>query len=468
MKIMLVSPRMSLRPMDSDYKRRMSPSLALLTLAALTPKEHRVAIEDENVRPLRVPERVDLAGITVNVDTSARAYAIAAQFRARGVPVILGGIHASAVPEEALRHADAVCVGEAEEVWASVLEDAQHGALKPVYRSERPIDPASIPPLRWEMLDASKYLCTNLVCASRGCPFACEFCYNTCAYARHLCQARPVENVIDEILRLRSNHFMFVDDNLIGDLPWARKLVAALAPLGLTWHAAVSANIGSHPDLLDAMRDAGCRSLFIGFESINPESLRDAHKRQNTVSGYDALMAAIHERGIMVNASLVFGFDHDGPDVFPRTLEWLVRNKVETMTAHILTPYPGTRLYDRLKKEGRILDSDATHYNTAHVVFQPKGMSPEELVQGYTGLYRDFYSFANIARRLPADRATWPAYLFFNLGYRKFGKWTSRFAHVVSMRRITAFATRVSYGSAWNAASSHRPVASNYRVGTIH
>jgi len=446
MNITLISPKMSLRPMDSEYKRRLSPSLSLLTLAALTPETHHVTIQDENIAPIRYDLPADLVGVNVNVDTSARAYAIAARFRERGVPVILGGIHASANPDDALRAADAVCVGAAEGVWGSVLADVQNGGLKRRYQSTGPVDAAAIPGPRWDLLDASHYLYTNIVSASRGCGFRCEFCYNSADYIQTGCRPRPVAHVLADIRRLNTRQVMFIDDNFIGDIAAARELVAAITPLGLTWHAAVSTNIGRHLDLLDAMRDAGCRSLFIGFESINDDAVLNANKRQNKSSEYEALIRAIHDRGIMVNASLVFGFDQDGPGVFDETLAWLVRNKVETMTAHVLTPYPGTELHARLLREGRIDDHDASHYNTANVVFVPQGMTKSELYRGYLAMYRRFYSFRAIFQRIPENRANIVPYLLFNLCYRKFGKLTAACARFGLMRSVGRLARRLSYG----------------------
>lgn len=446
MHIKLISPRMSLRPMDSDFKRRMSPSIALLTVAALTPAGHAVTIEDENIQPLQLEDRPDLVGITVNVDTSQRAYEIAAAYRRAGVPVVLGGIHASANPEEALQHADMVCVGEAERLWGQIVADVQKGCFHRRYQDPRPADLAATPAPRWDLLDRSKYLYTNIVCASRGCPFRCDFCYNSADYVHPGHRQRPVANIIREIEALGTRHVMFIDDNLIGNVAWARDLVRAMRPLGLRWNAAASTTIGQHLDLLDEMVQSGCQSLFIGFETVNQESVRSVHKYQNHVKAYERLIAELHARGIMVNASLVFGFDHDGPDVFQHTLDWLVKNKVETMTAHILTPYPGTALFRRLEQEGRIVDYDWRHYNTSRVVFRPKLLTPEQLRCGYLWIYRQFYSLRNIVRRLPDNRRQRPAYLLFNLGYRKYGKFTSLLAFSGLMHTAGRLARRLAYG----------------------
>ncbi len=432
--------------MDSEYKRRLSPSLSLLTVAALTGSEHQVDIEDENTRRLSLDGDPDLVGITVNVDTSTRAYEIAREYRKRGVPVVLGGIHASANPEEGLKHADAVCIGEAEGLWSRILSDARGGRLKQRYYDERPADLATTPIPRWDLLDESQYLYTNIMCASRSCPFQCEFCYNSCDYNHHEFRNRPLENVLAEIRRMKTRHVMFIDDNFIGNVAWTRDFVRAVKPMGLIWNAAVSVNIGSHLDLLDEMRESGCQSLFIGFETINQESLNSVNKLQNHTGAFDRIIREVHQRGIMINASIVFGFDHDRPGVFRDTLDWLVGNKIETMTAHILTPYPGTVLHKRLLEEGRITDLDWTHYNTAHVVFEPKHLTKEELYRGYIRIYDEFYSLKNILRRRPDDRKQWIPYFMFNLGYRKFGKLTSKLSRFGLMHSIGAFARRLAYG----------------------
>jgi radical SAM superfamily enzyme YgiQ (UPF0313 family) len=445
MQIKLIQPKMSLRPMDSEFKRLISPSLSLLVLAALTPKEHSIIIEDENANPLHLEDSPDLVGITVNVDTSNRAYQIAEYYRKKKVPVILGGIHVSANPEEALQFADSLCIGEAENVWDEILSDGSKGQLKPKYYSTTIADPSKIPTPRWSLTPSRKYLYTNIVVASRGCPFKCEFCYNSCEYLHHQYRNRPIAHVVEEIKELRTKHVMFIDDNLIGNIPWIRAFLKEITPLGLKWNAAVSANILNHLDVLDQMQESGCQSLFIGFESINERSIQSVQKLQNKRENYERLIDELHKRGIMVNASLVFGFDHDSPQVFQNTLDWLVKNKVETMTAHILTPYPGTVLYQKFFAEGRITDFDLSHYNTANVVFTPKQMTEEELLRGYLWIYKEFYSFKNIYRRIPDHPKQKVPYLLFSLIYRKFGKVISKFARLGFMDTLGRLARKLSY-----------------------
>jgi len=444
--IKLISPRMSLRPMDSDFKRLMSPSISLLVLGSLTPKEHRVYLEDENVHPLSWDDSPDMVGITVNVDTSKRAYDIADRYRLKGIPVVMGGIHASACPDEALEHANSVCVGEAEGVWQEIIDDLSKGSLKKRYYDTTPTDMSRSPIPRWDLLDRARYLYSNIICSSRSCPFECDFCYNSADYVHKCYRQKPTENVIEEIKALGTRQVMFIDDNLIGNIAGARNLVRAMKPLGLTWHCAVSTNIGSHLDLLDEMAESGCKSLFIGFETINGDSNRSINKYQNHAHTYGSLIREIHDRDIMVNASMVFGFDHDHLSTFAETLDWLVQNKVETMTGHILTPYPGTRLYARLLAEGRIIDFDSTHYNTSHVVFRPRNMTPDELLDGYHWIYNTLYNYKNIYKRMPETLTRKIPYLLFNLGYRRHGKLVARVAKHRLMRHTGRLARRLAYG----------------------
>lgn len=446
MRIRLIAPRMSLRPMDSEFKRLMTPSISLLVLAALTPEEHHIEIEDENLAPITIDSSPDLVGITCNVDMSQRGFNIAQKFRALHIQVIMGGIFPSSCPELVLNHADSVCIGEAENLWQSILDDVRQGTLKKIYQWKGTPDLNGVPRPKWEAIDNKKYLYTNIVTTSRSCPHGCEFCYNSCDYTIKKFRRRPIKNVLAELERLKIKQVFFVDDNFIGDTSWAKEFLAVIKPMNLTWHAAVSVDIGRKLELLDLMTDTGCKSLYIGFESINASSISSVNKKQNAVDHYEKTITAIHDRAMMINASMVFGFDHDQPSVFDTTLDWLVSNRIETMTAHILTPYPGTILYKRLEAEGRIIDRNFAHYNTAHVVYQPKLMTPEELYQGYLGMYERFYSLNNIWKRRPISKAEWYPYFLFNFGYRKFGKFTSRIGKLGCMSFLGQLARRLSYG----------------------
>lgn len=437
---------MTLRPMDSEFKRLMSPSLSLVMVASLTPPEHIVKIADENLEKIDTTDSPDLVGFNVNVDTSHRAFSLASEYRKRGIPVVFGGIHASANPMEMLEHCDAVVIGEAEELWPQLLEDHIRGKMRALYRNHGDIKLDKVPIPQWNLIDKEKYLYHNVVVTSRGCPFTCDFCYNSSEYVSSTFRNRPIDQVIEEIKVLPTKQIMFIDDNFIGNPKWTMEFVKKIRPMKLTWHAAVSTNILKYKELIDAFVSSGCKSLFIGFESINDASISSVQKGQNKVGEYEELIELLHHKGIMVNASLVFGFDHDTKEVFKHTLDWLVRNRVETMTAHILTPYPGTRFYKQLQRENRIIEREPTKYNTAHVTFQPKSMTAKELRDGYLWIYKKFYSFKNIIKRIPQKRSRRASFLIFNLFYRKFGKLVSQLGKLGLMQKIGAIVRKLSYG----------------------
>ena len=446
MNIKLISPRMSLRPMDSSLKRLMAPPLSLVIIATLTPKEHKVWIEDENIEKIKLTDSPDLVGITVNVDTSERAFVIAKQYRDRGIKVVFGGIHASANPELMLENCDSVVIGEAEEIWSDLIDDFKNNQLKNTYKNDKITCLKKVPLPDWNFVKCSKYLYHNIIITSRGCPFKCNFCYNSSDYVSNPFRNRPVDEIIREIESIGTKQLLIIDDNFIGNIEWTKIFVQTLKGRNLIWHAAVSANIYNHKNLIVEFAKSGCRSLFIGFESINEESILSANKKQNKVKEYEELIAFLHENSIMVNASIVFGFDYDEPSVFKNTLNWLVKNKVETMTAHILTPYPGTVLYKQFFAENRIIDFRPNKYNTSNVVFRPKRMTVEELKKGYLWIYKEFYSIKNILKRRPTNKSLRKPYFLFNFGYRKYGRITSIFGKFGFMNKIGQIARGISYG----------------------
>lgn len=443
MYVKLIQPRMRPRPMDTGLKMHMSPPLGLLTIASLLRNEHRVRLENENIRPVEFFDGPDIVGISVTVDTLPRAMEIAAAFRKRGIPVVAGGIHittaADTIPADAF---DALCIGPAEGTWPRIMADCARDELQKVYRCEGSFTGADIVSPAYDMIDPRDYLYCNIVHTSRGCPFRCDFCYNSSGGHPYL--RRPIEDVLRDIHMVGRRHIMFIDDNFAGDPAWTRQLLHAITPLRIRWNAAVSLNAALDTDLLDLMKRSGCEGLFIGFESVNAESLRAVHKGQNQLERYEQAVRNIHDRGMMVNASFVFGLDGDTPDTFRHTLDWIVRNRIETVTSHIMTPYPGTVLYDRMKAEGRITTDALSLYNTANVVFRPLRMTADELQRGYLDMYRQIYSFRNILRRMPEKRDQRAAYLSFNLLYRKFGRFSDELCRLVGYSRIGWLGERLS------------------------
>lgn len=435
MYIKLIQPRMQKRPMDTDVKLHMAPPLGLLTIVNLLRGEHRVVLENENVEELVWDDAPDLVGISVTVDVLPRAMEIAEEFRRRGSVVAAGGIHITTAPDAIPPDRfDALCIGPAEGTWPELVADMRRGTLKKVYRCTGAFTGADIVSPAYDSLERGKYLFCNVVHTSRGCPFRCDFCYNS--GAAHPFLHREIPDVLADIRAVGSKHIMFIDDNFAGDPAWTRDLLKAITPLKLKWNAAVSLNAACDPELLDLMRDSGCRSLFIGFESVCPQSIAGVHKVQNGMERYERAVEELHKRGIMINASFVFGLDGDTKETFRATLDWVVKHRIETVTSHILTPYPGTVLYRRMKEEGRILTDDLSRYNTAHVVFRPRNLTERELYDGYLWIYRQIYSLKNIWRRMPRDRGQRSAYLMFNLFYRKYGKLTDRLCKRLTYQRI--------------------------------
>lgn len=444
MYVKLIQPKMGKRPMDTELKSHMAPPLGLLTIANILRREHKVKIENENIQAVQYDDEPDIVGITVTVDVFPRAIEIAKKFREKGCIVVAGGIYITTAFELIPKNCfDVLCVGPAEGTWPAIVHDFTKGCLKPVYKCSHTLRGKDIVSPAYDMLQKGEYLYSNVIHTSRGCPFRCDFCYNSSAERTYL--NRTVEDVIKDVRAVNSKHVMFIDDNFIGNPSWTRELLKELKSLHIKWNAAVSVNIVNSPDLLDEMKESGCQSLFIGFESINSNSIKGVHKIQNDTTKYDEAVKAIHSRGIMINASFVFGLDSDTKETFQNTLEWIVKHRIETVTSHILTPYPGTVLYDDLLRQGRIISSDLSKYNTAHVVFEPVGMTKEELYEGYLWIYKKIYSMKNIIRRIPKARNQILPYLMFNLFYRKFGKFTDFLCKRITYKRIGIWGERLSH-----------------------
>ncbi len=444
MYIKLIQPKMIKRPMDTDIKIHMAPPLGLLTVVHILQDRHTVVLENENIQDIHYDDSPDIVGISVTVDTMPRAVEIAEKFRRKGVVVVAGGIHITTaydtVPKDCF---DVLCVGAAEGTWTDIVTDYEHGQLKKIYRCDKAFKGEDIVSPAYDSLKKEQYLYCNVIHTSRGCPFRCDFCYNSAAQRMYV--NRKIEDVLQDIKAVGSKHIMFIDDNFAGNPAWTRAFLETIKPMGIQWNAAVSINVADDESLLDLMKESGCRSLFIGFESISPSSIDNVHKIQNNTAQYEQAVHAIHDRGIMINGSFVFGLDGDTPETFRLTLDWIVKNKIETVTSHILTPYPGTVLYDKLKKEGRIVSDDLSRYNTANVVFQPAGMTAQELYHGYIWIYQQIYSLKNILKRMPENKQQRASYLLFNLLYRKYGRVTDFICKIMTYKRIGRIAQRISH-----------------------
>jgi len=372
--------------------------LGLTTLAALTPDDWEVEILDARVTPMNYAVDVDLVGVTGLTSEIPSSYEIADGFRAAGVTVVMGGVHVSALPEEALEHSDAVVIGEAERVWAGLLDDFRNGVLKKRYKGKL-CDMKNMAVPRRDLLDRSMYATGfNTLQATRGCPFACEYCAVTAFFGNKF-RVRPSGEVIEEIKGLKTKEFMFMDDNIVGRPAFAKELFEKLIPLNLKWGSQASITLAKNKELLELFARSGGRYAFIGFESLSQKNLARMNKGWNSAESYKESIKKIHKAGINVVASFVFGLDEDDASVFQNTYDFIVENHISSAQFHILTPLPGTKTYRQLEEEGRIFDRDWGRYHTGEVVFRPKGMTPEELLNGYHGIYHKFYSVKGVLRR---------------------------------------------------------------------
>lgn len=433
---LLLNPFYPKDPHGSFGKHVLTPTLALTAIAAATPTEWRVSYWDENLLqgPPPIRPMPQVVGITVHLTFARRAYELAAWYRRGGARVVLGGPHVTCCPDEAAPHADAIAIGEGVQLWPRILQDIERGDLQPVYRGDyrRPYrdDPAP----RRAILPRELFLTTSSMIATRGCHNRCDFCYLSTDGLRMPFQRRDVMQVAAEFAADDQPYGVFTDNNLGSDREHLRALCSALRPLDKIWSAAVSLDVTDDPSLVREMALAGCTGVFVGFESLSDENLRAAHKRSPSADDYTRRVGVFHANGIQVNASFVFGFDHDTRDVFAETVDWVEANRLECATFHILTPYPGTPLFRQFEAEGRLLHKNWDLYDTGHAVFRPRHMTPEELEAGYAWCYRRLFSHASIWRRRPADARAVLPYLAMSYLYKK-----SNFLwHVLIRHRLTA------------------------------
>ncbi len=418
---LLVNPFYPKDPHASFGKHVLTPTLALTSVAAATPEGWDVRLWDENL--LQGPPPVDpfpaVVGITVHLTFAERAYALARWYRERGALVVLGGLHVSACPDEAAPHADAIAIGDGVPLWPRILADAERGALQPAYRADFRAPYREAPAPRRDLLPRKSFLTTASLMATRGCHNRCDFCYLSTRGVRVPWSVKEPADVVAEWLATGEPYAVFLDNNLGSDPEHLRRLCRALAPLQRIWSAAVSLDVTDDPRLVRDMALAGCTGVFVGLESLSDPNLAGARKKSPPAADYARRVGILHDNGIQVNGSFVLGFDHDGPDVFDRTVSWIEANRLECATFHILTPYPGTPLFRRMEAEGRLLHRDWSLYDTSHVVFQPARMTPEELAEGYASCYRRLFSAGSIWRRRPLDPRAVAPYLSMSILYKR-------------------------------------------------
>jgi len=410
-------------PFWRPIKYSLFPPLGLATLAAYLSPDDDAVIVDEHVEKLSAGYTPDLVVIQVYITNAYRAYRIADHYRARGVFVALGGLHVTALPDEAAPHADAIFLGPGEQTFPRFLADFRSGRSLRRYQSTSGRTLDRIPPIRRDLIARRNYLVPNSIVVTRGCPQHCDFCYKDAFFAGgRTFYTQRVDDALAEIARLPGRHLYFLDDHLLGEPRFARELFEGMKGMNRLFQGAATVDSILRGDLIEHAAAAGLRSLFVGFESLSPENLRSSGKRQNLGRDYSAVTSRLHSLGIMINGSFVFGMDDDDDDVFRRTVDWAIANGITTSTFHILTPYPGTGLHRRLQQEGRIVTSNWDLYDTRHVVYRPARLHPERLKEGYDWAYREFYRWTSIARASFAHGSTkhQAKHFFYAAGWKKF------------------------------------------------
>ena len=406
-------------------------NLALPILAALTPPDVQISFTDDLLTPIDLEKdlkEVDLVGITVLSKTALRAYRIADAYRKKGVPVVLGGIHPSALPQEAIEHADAVVVGEAEGIWHHLVEDVRAKDLKPFYRQAGYTDPSKILRPRREILPARGYFPVDVVQATRGCSFRCEFC-SVRNFFGDTYRFRPIPDVIEEVRSLPHRLIMFNDDNILGNLSYSKELLKALTPLKKRWIGQASLTGLKKVENVSLLSKSGCKGLLIGFESLSKSNLIRSQKFQNNPSEYREIIDTLHRFGITIWGSFIFGFDEDDPSVFEETVNFAIQTKLFSVVFALLTPYPETTFYQRVKSEGRLVQDrwwllERPEASAPH--FVPKNMSSEALREGWKRAWKEFYSLPSIGKRFqwnyPSTLINRLVYLPFQLMQHRFTK----------------------------------------------
>ena len=390
-------------PFWRPIKYSLFPPLGLAALAAYLDPNDEVEIQDEHVETLRLDDEPDLVVIQVYITSAYRAYRLADHYRQKGAYVCLGGLHITTLPEEAAPHADSIFIGPGEDIWPVFLKDFRGKSPRKRYTSKtRTLTGAPLP--RRDLIKRHLYLVPNSIVVSRGCPHHCDFCYKDSFFeGGKSFYTLQVDRALAEIDALPGRHLYFLDDHLFGDARFASALFDGMRGMGRLWQAAGTVKAVLAPTLLEKAVASGLRSLFVGFETLSTTNLAAQHKIQNLDRDYNAAIRRLHGLGVMVNGSFVFGMDDDDETVFDRTVEWAVRQGIETATYHILTPYPGTALHRRIAAEGRILHEDWDAYDTRHTVFRPARMSAQALEDGYWHAYKQFYRWENILESAQVD-----------------------------------------------------------------
>ena len=410
-------------PYWRPIKYSLFPPLGLATLAAYLRPDDEATLVDEHVEPLDTGDRPDLVAIQVYITNAKRAYALADAYRAKGVFVILGGLHVTSLPDEAAAHADAIFLGPGEQTFPQFVDDfrARQPLRRYVSTGGRTLE--RVPPVRRDLIRRSSYLVPNSIVVTRGCPMHCDFCYKDAFFAGgRSFYTQRVDDALAEIDRLPGRHLYFLDDHLFGDRRLATALFDGMRGMGRLFQGAATVDSILRGDVVERAAAAGLRSLFVGFETLAPENLARSNKRQNLGRDYAEVTNRLNSLGIMINGSFVFGMDDDDESVFRRTVDWAIAQGITTATFHIQTPYPGTRLFSQTEAAGRILTRDWDLYDTRHVVYRPARLAPQQLKDGYDWAYREFYRWSSIARGALSHGTVkhQAKHFFYAAGWKKF------------------------------------------------
>ena len=427
--VKLISPKSPVQFVSKREKAINFSRLSLATVASLFPEDFEIKIINDSIEDIDYKEKVDLVGITSITSTAPRAYEIADRFREEDVPVIMGGIHPSALPLEASKHADAVVIGEAEGQIKYVIKDLKKGKLQKFYFSDTRPSLKNLPLPRTDLYSKNKYYKElHMIQTTRGCPFNCDFCSVTDFFGQTF-RTRPIEDVIREIKSLkRRTIIFFVDDNICGYPKYAKELFKALIPLKVKWFGQASIVVAKNRELLRLAAKSGCLSLFVGFESVSPSSLKEVGKSMNNVEDYKESIKIIHSYGIGIIGAFIFGFDSDKESVFDETISFIDNTQIELASLSILTPLPGTRFYDKMEREGRIIERDWSKYTNGEVVYRPKLLTIEELQEGYYNARKHLSSLNSIMKRTFHLRKSALLYIPINFMMRKASRATLRCA----------------------------------------
>lgn len=425
-KILLIAPTK-----DTDLSRNIDrtirfPMISLLYIAALTPEKHDVKIIEEEDQLTDFNTDCDLVGITCMTGTSTRAYKIADEFRKRGKKVALGGIHPTVLPEEASHHCDSVMIGEAEPVWTKMLEDAERDSMKTYYHGGIAENLDDYPLPRRELSAGSSVLGLQPIVTSRGCPYSCDFCSVWKFYGKKIRHV-DVNRVVMDIGNSGTSRFMFLDDNIVGDQVYAKKLFEALKELKIQWVGQASISFIRNSDLLKLAADSGCKGLFFGLESVSEQKMKRLNKGMKSQKETLDAIYRIMDHGIIFHASIVFGFDDDDKSVFDETLEFMYKSRIPSATFNILTPYPGTETYRFLKQQNRLITEDWQYYDHCTPTFIPKNMTMSELYSGYEYVKENFFSLKSTLQRFPANWRNPLIFTLANAGLKKEFKYEKDF-----------------------------------------